>query len=64
MTAYIKTDEVLRICKCPRCLDLHKKKIFYTGRAEYPPVICRLCAADDISGEESYVNLKAFDCGD
>jgi len=49
------------ICLCPTCRCKHEKRIFWTGRAKHPPVMCDECKRISNAmenAEELVVNLE------
>ena len=53
----LKSIKEWKICKCPNCEKKYKKKIFYTGRARFPPYRCSNCISEErqiLSDESKY----------
>ena len=52
-----KSSKEWRIFKCTTCGKKHKKRIFYTGRAKFPPYRCEDCKSEQnkiLSEEQEY----------
>lgn len=48
MATYLYTSEKMHLCRCPRCGELHKKKVFWTGRDTIPLFLCQKCKDENI----------------
>lgn len=58
---YAKRDEVMTTCRCPKCRELHRMKIFWTGRG-MPWKYCHDCklVINSHAIKEASVEIKSL----